>query len=257
MRIITMARSRNIKPSFFSNDLLAEVDPLGRLLFVGLWTLADYKGELEWRSKRVKAQLLPYDECDIDDLARNLSEFGFIKFYSDGEKIYLKIENFCKHQNPHKNERDKGSEIPEFNESMAQTIDLKGLTINRDKSRLNHDENETNPADSLNLIPDSLEPNMCDKSHALEKKDIEKGFEYFWKKWRELKIQVNGSFGVKKEALTQWYKLFKNHEKQAFKIEVDAICKHAAQKLSTEYAGNFNDHINLHAVRFLKREEWK
>ena len=30
--------ARNIKPAFFDNDELAENDPLGRLLFIGLWT---------------------------------------------------------------------------------------------------------------------------------------------------------------------------------------------------------------------------
>ena len=60
-----MARARNIKPAFFTNDDLAEIEPLGRLLFIGLWTICDYKGDLEWRQKRVKAQILPYDNCDI------------------------------------------------------------------------------------------------------------------------------------------------------------------------------------------------
>ena len=150
-----MPRSRNIKPSFFTNDELAEIDPIGRLLFIGLWTLADYKGELEYREKKIKAQLLPYDDCDIKKIAINLDKSGFIRFYSDGDKVYINIVNFNKHQNPHKNEREKGSEIPSYSKNMRQLIDLKGLTINRDKSRSNHDENETNPADSCSLIPDS------------------------------------------------------------------------------------------------------
>ena len=36
-----MARARNIKPGFFTNDVLADCDPLARLLFAGLWTVAD------------------------------------------------------------------------------------------------------------------------------------------------------------------------------------------------------------------------
>ena len=51
-----MPRARNIKPSFFSNDELAEIPPVGRLLFIGMWTLADYKGDFIWREKRVKAE---------------------------------------------------------------------------------------------------------------------------------------------------------------------------------------------------------
>ena len=87
-----MARARNIKPSFFDNDDLAmQNDPLGRLLFIGLWTLADFNGNVEWRSQRIKVKLLPYDECDVEKLAINLDKSGFVRFYSDGEKIYLNI----------------------------------------------------------------------------------------------------------------------------------------------------------------------
>lgn len=151
-----MARARNIKPAFFDNDELAELEPLARLLFIGLWTLSDFKGDLEWREKRIKKQLLAYDNCDIKKLAINLDKSGFIRFYSDGDKMYLNITNFDKHQNPHKNERLKGSEIPVYSESMRQVIDLKGLTINHDKSGLKRNDSDSNRADSLNLIPDSL-----------------------------------------------------------------------------------------------------
>ena len=151
-----MARSRNIKPAFFNNDELAELDPLARILFIGMWTIADFEGKFEWRSKRVKAQLLPYDDCDIEALAINLDKSGFIRFYSDGEKMYVKVVNFSIHQNPHKNEREKGSEIPEYCKEYRQAVVLKDLTINPDKSRLKRSESASDPADSLNLIPDSL-----------------------------------------------------------------------------------------------------
>jgi len=151
-----MARSRNIKPNFFANDELAEIDPLGRILFIGLWTIADFKGDLVWRERRIKALLLPYDECDIKELAISLDKYGFIRFYSDGEKIYLNVVNFDKHQNPHKNEKLKGSDIPKYSNDLSQLIDLKGLTINRDLSGQKRNDSQTNPADSLNLIPDSL-----------------------------------------------------------------------------------------------------
>ena len=154
-----MARARNIKPAFFDNDLLADIEPLGRLLFIGLWTIADYKGDLVYREKRIKAQLLPYDNCDVNKIMINLDKSGFIRFYSDGDSIYLNIANFSKHQNPHKNERQKGSDIPEYSETMAQAVDLNTLTINRDKNGIAHDNNETNRADSLLLIPDSLSLN--------------------------------------------------------------------------------------------------
>ena len=155
---LIMARARNIKPGFFINDDLGDIEPLGRLLFVGMWTIADYKGDFEWREKRVKAQLLPYDNCDITKLAINLDQSGFIRFYSVQDKLYCRVVNFCTHQNPHKNERDKGSEIPAFNEKTRQAIDFNTLTINLDQSRLKRNDSASDPADSLNLIPDSFTP---------------------------------------------------------------------------------------------------
>jgi hypothetical protein len=151
-----MARARNIKPAFFDNDELAENEPLGRLLFIGLWTLADHKGNLEWRSKRIKKQVLAYDNCDIDKLAINLDKSGFIRFYSDGDNLFVNVLNFNKHQNPHKNEREKGTEIPLYSEEGRQAIDLNTLTINHDLSGLKRNESDSNHADSLFLNPDSL-----------------------------------------------------------------------------------------------------
>jgi hypothetical protein len=152
-----MPRARNIKHSFFTNDELAENnEPLGRLLFAGLWTLADCNGNLEWRKSKVKAQVLPYDNCDVEKLAINLDKSGFIRFYSDGEILYCHILEFVKHQNPHKNERDAGGKVPAYSEDMRQLADLKGLQINLDKSGLKRNLHHTDPADSLFLNPDSL-----------------------------------------------------------------------------------------------------
>lgn len=151
-----MARARNIKPAFFTNDDLAEVDPLGRILFIGLWTIADFKGDLEWRPKRIKAQLLPYDECDIEKLAINLDQSGFIRFYSVQGIECVHIPNFSKHQNPHKNEREKGSEIHKFKDELATPRTTIGIEINLDKSRLKRNDSASDRADSLIPITDSL-----------------------------------------------------------------------------------------------------
>lgn len=135
-----MARSRNIKPGFFLNDKLADVEPLGRILFAGLWCIADRKGRLEDRPRRIKAEVLPYDNCDLDDLLNQLVKHGFIIRYEVDGEAYIQVTNFMKHQNPHKNERD--SEIPAPDCSHTSTIQAP-------------EHSDTNPADSLNLIPDS------------------------------------------------------------------------------------------------------
>lgn len=101
-----MARSRNIKPGFFHNDELAELPPLDRLLFAGLWGIADREGRLEDRPKRIKAQVLPYDDHDVnqalDRLAAGPDPF-VVRYQAEGV-TYLQITGFARHQNPHRGE---------------------------------------------------------------------------------------------------------------------------------------------------------
>ncbi len=99
-----MARIRYIKPGFFTNDELAEIKPLGRLLFIGLWCLADKEGRLQDRPKRIKAQVLPFDGGNVDRLLDDLVEHGFITRYRVKDEPYIQVINFLKHQRPHHKE---------------------------------------------------------------------------------------------------------------------------------------------------------
>jgi len=141
-----MARARNIKPGFFLNDELAEIEPLGRLLFAGLWTIADREGRLEDRAKKIRAEVLPYDDCNVEELLCNLAEHGFIIRYRVGNEKYIQITNFSKHQNPHKNEKE--SDIPPFDETAHEKYSTSTVQV--------QEKHTTNRADSLNLIPDSF-----------------------------------------------------------------------------------------------------
>lgn len=141
-----MARSRNIKPGFFSNDVLAECNPLARILFAGLWTIADRAGRLEERPRRIKADLLPYDECDVAVLLEQLASRGFIIRYSVAGKAFIQIDTWEKHQNPHM--KEAASEIPEPDEHSAGPVQTQGDT--RPKP-----ERAGLIPDSLILIPDS------------------------------------------------------------------------------------------------------
>lgn len=131
-----MARARNIKPGFFTNDVLAECSALSRLLFQGLWCHADREGRLEDRPRKIKAEILPYDDCDIEELLQQLSSRGFIVRYQTDSGSYIQVVNFGKHQNPHMKE-------------PASTIPAPCL------SGENTGISGTGPADSLNLIPDT------------------------------------------------------------------------------------------------------
>lgn len=67
--------------------------------------LADRLGRLEYRPKRIKAELLPFDAVDVTALLDELEVNGLIKRYSVDAKEYLWIPAFLKHQRPHSNEK--------------------------------------------------------------------------------------------------------------------------------------------------------
>jgi hypothetical protein len=91
-------RSRYIKPGFFLNYELAQLPPLARLLFQGLWCLADKDGRLWDRPQQIKAECLPYDKANPDALLQKLHESGFIRRYETQGKRCMEIVNFSKHQ---------------------------------------------------------------------------------------------------------------------------------------------------------------
>lgn len=173
-----MARSRNIKPGFFTNDELAECSPLARILFAGLWTIADKEGRLDDRPKKIKAMVLPFDDADCDVLLQQLHNHKFINRYQVNGDSYIQVSNWKKHQNPHC--KEAASEIPEPVENdkstgqeqcndekeedkkdseSKQVIENTEAPVKHCASTVQEPvENNLNPADSFNLIPDSLIP---------------------------------------------------------------------------------------------------
>ena len=76
-------RARNLKPGFFKNEQLAELPYECRLLFAGLWCVADREGRLEDRPRRIKMELFPGDSCDVDDMLNQLHRHGLIVRYEE------------------------------------------------------------------------------------------------------------------------------------------------------------------------------
>ena len=108
-----MARIRTIKPDFFFDEKMAELDYKARLAFIGLWCYADREGKMEDQPKVLKAKIFPYENVDFDKIITTLSEMGVISRYAVESKNYLIINNFGKHQRPHHTEKE--SELPDFN----------------------------------------------------------------------------------------------------------------------------------------------
>ena len=100
-----MARARNIKPGFFRNADLVELPVETRLLFAGLWTLADRDGRIADRPKQIKMEIYPADSFDVESMLEALHDAGFILRYEVNGIKCIEVQNFLKHQNPHHAEK--------------------------------------------------------------------------------------------------------------------------------------------------------
>ena len=145
-------RSRNIKPGFFKNEHLAELSAADRLLFIGLWCLADREGRLEDRPKRIKMELMPMDNYDASSGLDGLEHGGFITRYVIEGKGIIEIGSFCKHQSPHGTEKD--SELPDSNGMLTANERGKNGQVTGHKRLINVKERES----EVNKRPDSLIP---------------------------------------------------------------------------------------------------
>jgi hypothetical protein len=108
-----VARMRMLKPELFLDYELWAAEhgsglPVIRA-YEGLWCVADRAGRFKWQAQRIKAQVLPYDELDMDALLEVLVAGGWIERYGkEGE--YGWVTNFTEHQKP--NHREARSVIP-------------------------------------------------------------------------------------------------------------------------------------------------
>jgi hypothetical protein len=93
-----MARIRNIKPDFWTDEKLVELEPVDRLLFIGLWNFADDEGYLPYSPKRIKMQVFPGDSLEISRSLQNLISARVLTLYSSEAGEVLHVTNWAKHQ---------------------------------------------------------------------------------------------------------------------------------------------------------------
>jgi len=155
-------RSRNIKPGFFKNEQLAELSAEARLLYIGLWMMADREGRLEDRPKRIKMEIFPADSFDCEPFLSGLADRGLIVRYGINGHQYIEIPKFLDHQRPHYTEKD--SLIPPRIPGKEPHDDL--ITP----------ENSGKPPPGRGghsaLNPDLLNPDLLNGQHGHEERKI-------------------------------------------------------------------------------------
>lgn len=140
-----------------------------RLLFIGLWTLADRAGRLEDRPKQIKMDVFPADSVDVDASLNQIGATGMLTRYEIDGKRYIQITNFAKHQNPHRDE--KASTLPDMNGNTAEsesTPSKHGASTVQARCKGDGDTVAIGlTPESRSLIPDSLIPEEEDTGFGM------------------------------------------------------------------------------------------
>jgi len=107
-----------VRPEFFTDADLGDLPPTTRLLFIGMWTLADRDGRLRDRPRDIKRALLPTDEFNAEEAIQQLTRIGSIRRYEVDGEHYIDIPGFATYQHVHPHEAP--STIPPFKFSRAK-----------------------------------------------------------------------------------------------------------------------------------------
>lgn len=101
-----MARIRTIKPEFWIDEKVVDLSFPARLLFVGMWNFADDQGFVDYKPRRIKMQIFPADEVDIQSLINELLTAGRVVAHIAPIGPVLRIVNW-QHQRVDKPARER------------------------------------------------------------------------------------------------------------------------------------------------------
>ena len=147
-----MARKRMIDPGFYSDDKIIELDPVQRLLFIGMWNFADDEGVLKYSSKQLKARIFPADDIDhgtINEWLVNLNQVGLILFNAD--RSLIKIKGWKTYQKINRPQPSKYTFIEVISDQSVN--DPGTITPNRIEKKIIEDNIKEN-----NIIPQKKKP---------------------------------------------------------------------------------------------------
>lgn len=96
-----MSRIRTVKPEFWTSEQVISCSPLSRLLFIGLWNFCDDNGVHPASYVRIKTEVFPADNINIDGIKNCINELinnRLIREYMVDDIAYWIVTGWKKHQ---------------------------------------------------------------------------------------------------------------------------------------------------------------
>ncbi len=128
-----------------------------RLLFIGMLNFADDNGNLAYSAKRLKMQIFPADNLDVQPLINQLLAHGVLIEYENNSNKYIHIKGFKRHQVIN---RPSKSSIPDidFNEdSVSPQVQHTESSLTEGKGREEERNTVTNvTGEKSPLSPDQI-----------------------------------------------------------------------------------------------------
>lgn len=118
-----MARKRMIDPNIWQSEDFSKLSTLGKIVFIGLFSLADDEGRGRCNPVYLKSTLFPYEEnirsTDIDKTLSEISSNMSVIFYSCDGSNYYSLYNWYTWQ---KIDRPSESKIPDYDSNTMQRL---------------------------------------------------------------------------------------------------------------------------------------
>lgn len=159
-----MARIRSVKPEYWADEDMAALVRDARLLYIGLWNIADEHGRLRGDPRWIKGQLFAYDDDldahEVDVLLDSLAKAGkLVRYRVDGRR-YAFLPKLATHQ---RLEPEKvPSKLPDPADADPDIAPDQPTQFRADESARNSDESTPREEDhALLYVAGSMEHGAC------------------------------------------------------------------------------------------------
>jgi hypothetical protein len=166
-----VARKRMIDPSIWQSEDFGKLSTLAKIVFIGLFSLADDEGRGRCNPVYLKSTLFPYEEnirsADIDKTLSEISSNMSVVLYSYNGSSYYSLLSWDTFQ---KIDRPSPSKIPEYDENTMTLLFDDNSTNNRRKvvERSTSNKNKKIIEDKRNRIKEIYDA-TCTKLPQIQK----------------------------------------------------------------------------------------